>query len=176
MSVNLFSIPLIFSLINFTKNESTDIHANRMRIPKVKIFLYFGALYWLRGNARDLHSGGAGFNPWSRPIFGSTHSHQGDIGLEFHFQLHQTFLSVVLSVCFSKGGGLCAELITRHVVPLLSVLIQWVYCMIWPAVARAGEAHVTFTTFPVSFPCDAHIPHLCSLVRQSDLCSRPVHT
>ena len=29
--------------------------------------------------------------------------------------------------------------------------------------------------FP-SFPCDAHIPHLSSLVRQSVLCSRPVHT
>ena len=28
----------------------------------------------------------------------------------------------------------------------------------------------------LSFPCDAHIPHLSSLVRQSDLCSRPVHT
>ena len=54
--------------------------------------------------------------------------------------------------------------------------LQWVYCATWPAVARAGEAHVTFTAFPFSFPCDAHIPHLSSLVRQSDLCSRPVHT
>ena len=54
--------------------------------------------------------------------------------------------------------------------------IQWVYCTTWPAVARAGEDHVTFTAFPLSFPCDAHIPHLSSLVRQSDLCSRPVHT
>ena len=43
-------------------------------------------------------------------------------------------------------------------------------------VARAGEVHVTFTAFPLSFHCDAHIPHLSSLVRQSDLCSRPVHT
>ena len=56
------------------------------------------------------------------------------------------------------------------------LLLQWVYCTTWPAVARAGEAHVTFTAFPLSFPCDAHIPHLASLVRQSDLCSRPVHT
>ena len=39
-----------------------------------------------------------------------------------------------------------------------------------PAVARAGEAHATFTAFPLSFPCDAHIPHLSSLVRQSDFC------
>ena len=42
--------------------------------------------------------------------------------------------------------------------------------------ARADEAQVTFTAFPLSFPCDAHIPHLSSLVRQSDLCSRQVHT
>ena len=54
--------------------------------------------------------------------------------------------------------------------------IQWVYCMTWPAVAHAGEALLTFTAFPLSFPCDANIPHLSSLVRQSDLRSRPVHT
>ena len=54
--------------------------------------------------------------------------------------------------------------------------IQWVYCTTWPTVARAGETHLTFTAFPLSFPCDAHILHLSSLVWQSDLCSRPVHT
>ena len=54
--------------------------------------------------------------------------------------------------------------------------LQWVYCRTWPVVARAGEAHVAFTAFPLSFPCDAHIPNLSSLVRQSDLYSRPVHT
>ena len=56
------------------------------------------------------------------------------------------------------------------------LFIQWVYCTTWPAEVHAGESHVTFTAFPLSFPCDAHIPHLSSLVRQSDLCSRPVHT
>ena len=55
---------------------------------------------------------------------------------------------------------------------ILSSQLQWVYCTTWPAVAHAGEAHVTFTAFPLSFPCDAHIPHL----RQSDLCARPAHT
>ena len=55
-------------------------------------------------------------------------------------------------------------------------ILQWVYWTTWPAVERAGEAHVTSIAFPLSFPCDAHIPHLSSLVRQSDLCSRPVHT
>ena len=48
--------------------------------------------------------------------------------------------------------------------------IQWVYCTTWLAVARAGEANVTFTAFPLSFPCDVHTPHLPSLVRQSALC------
>ena len=64
----------------------------------------------------------------------------------------------------------------HHTQPQEHIYIQRVYCTTWPAVARAGETHVTFTAFPLSFPCDAHIPHLSSLVRQSDLCSRPVRT
>ena len=32
-------------------------------------------------------------------------------------------------------------------------LLQWVYCKIWPAVARAGEAHLTVTAFPTSHIC-----------------------
>ena len=95
------------------------------------------------------------------------------------------------SMIKSAGDGIRASIFnrcndatvrTREVNPSSACVIrhysilQCVYCTTWPAVARAGEAHVTFTAFPLTFPCDAHISHLSSLVRLSDLCSRPVHT
>ena len=89
------------------------------------------------------------------------------------------------SLIFSYKGVLSAaiqhiESVVRRLIAFTSQGdlrdVQWVYCTTWPAVARAGEVHVIFTAFPLSFPCDAHIPHLSLLVRQSGLCSRPVHT
>ena len=63
------------------------------------------------------------------------------------------------SVTMWKGNG--ADTTQHYVITRIGVLwrlfitklfIQWVYCTTWPAVARAGEAHVPSLHFPSHFP------------------------